>query len=104
MKLPCNICSEYHLTHQCLNMEEAQFLLAHQQLVMLKNLFPCGHNLQVGSSGGNMQGDTQNAPFLDGSMYIINMVNHKEEVGFSTRAHDYDNLELTSKGKKTLNP
>ena len=50
--------------------------------------------MQGGSSTGNSQGGTQNAPLLDGTMSFINMVNHKkEEIDLSTQAHDYGNLE-----------
>jgi hypothetical protein len=43
-------------------------------------------------------------PCQDGSMSFINMVNHKkeEEVDLSTKTHDYNNPESTSKGKETL--
>jgi hypothetical protein len=39
VKFPCNICEEYHLTHQFPRMEEAQHLikLNQQQCSMLKN-------------------------------------------------------------------
>jgi hypothetical protein len=105
VKFPCNICSEDHLTHQCPNMEEAQCLLVQQQPVVLKNPFPQGNNMQVGSSGGNPQGGTQNAPLSDGTMSFINMVNHKkEDIDLLTKSHDYGNPESTSKGKETSNP
>jgi hypothetical protein len=53
-----------------------------------------------------MQGGIQNAPFSDGSMSFINMVNHKkeEEVDLLTRSRDYGNPESTSKGKETSDP
>jgi hypothetical protein len=37
-------------------------------------------------------------------MSFINMVNHKEEMDFSTRTRDYGNPELTNKGKETFDP
>jgi len=71
VKFPCKLCSE-------------------ALYVVLKNSFPHGKNLQVGSSEGNMKGGTQNEPLSNGSMSFINMVNHKkeEEIDFSTRTHN----------------
>jgi hypothetical protein len=40
VKFPCNICKEYHLTHEFPKMEESQRLLAQQQPFVLTNPFP----------------------------------------------------------------
>jgi hypothetical protein len=42
VKLPCKICSEYHLTHHLPKLEEAQRLLGKKIMVVLKNPFPHG--------------------------------------------------------------
>jgi hypothetical protein len=93
VKFPYKRCNEDHLTHRCPKLEEAQCLPTQQQLIVLKNPFPHGQNMQDGSSNGNSQGGTQNPPLSDGSLSFINMVNHKkeEEINLSTKTHDHGN-------------
>jgi hypothetical protein len=59
--------------------------------------------LQVGSSNFNKQGETSSAPPFDGYQGIVKMLSTSKLKGadFSTRYHNYDNLESTEKGKKT---
>ena len=40
VKFPCKLCHEYHLTHICPLMEQAQKLLKAQQPTILKDPFP----------------------------------------------------------------
>ena len=42
VKIPCKLCHEDHLTHQCPLMEQAQKLLKVQQPTVLKDPFPQG--------------------------------------------------------------
>lgn len=87
-KFPCKLCGDDHLTHQCPKMEETQRLIKLQQQhpVVLKNPFPQGQKMQVGSSTFNPQGGTSSAPLSGGSFSFVNMLNSsklkEEELDF----------------------
>ena len=59
VKFTCKLCQGDHLIHQCPLIDQSQKLLKTQQLVVLKDPFPQGHN---SASASNAAGGTPNDP------------------------------------------
>jgi len=70
---------------------------------VLKNHFLQEKDLQASSSNFNQQGNTSISPPSNGYQGIVNMLisSKLNDVDLSTRSQNYDNPELTKKGKKT---
>jgi hypothetical protein len=93
-----------HLTHQFPRLEEAQNILAQQQLVVLTNPFPQGKNMAQASSSTNVPGGNQGAPMLNANNGATNVYMMRSDAHLQTRAHDYGMSESAEKGKEASNP
>jgi hypothetical protein len=69
----CKLCINDYLTHQCPRLEEAQNILAQQQLAMLTNPFPQGKNMAQASSSTNALEGNKGAPTPNANNGAINV-------------------------------
>jgi hypothetical protein len=87
VKFPCNIFTEYHLTHLCPKILEATRIVSLPPVVMT-NPFPHKQHMALSSSNvENVVGGCQNPLMQDGDHLCINMV--KSEDNVATRSHNY---------------
>jgi hypothetical protein len=87
VKFPCKLCTNDHLTHLCMKLEEDVRILTLPPTV-LNNPFP--HNQHLASSSSNSRNavsGSQNPLRQDGDRLCINMV--KSQVNVATRSYDY---------------
>jgi hypothetical protein len=97
VKYPCNLCAEYHPTHQCPQLVEAQKFVSQQQPVVLTNPFQHGQNLTQASTSA--EGGSQGPSPSSNNPASVNVYMMKGEAFISTRAHDYSKPSTSEKGK-----
>jgi hypothetical protein len=74
VKLPCNLCTNDHLTHLCPKLEEVARILSLLPVVMT-NPFPHNNDMAlISSNAGNATSQSQNPLVRDGDRLCINMV------------------------------
>jgi hypothetical protein len=80
VKFPCNLCTNYHLTHLCPKLAETVRLLSLSPTVLM-NPFPHNqHMASISSNARNVTGGSQNPPLQDDKCLCINMVDEKVNV------------------------
>jgi hypothetical protein len=102
VRYPCNLCKEYHLTHLCPRLAEAQKFVTQQQPVVLTNPFQHGQNLTQASisTEGGSQGPSP--PMNNPASVNVYMV--RGDAFILTRAHDYSKPSTSEKGKEVEFP
>jgi hypothetical protein len=101
-RYPCNLCAEYHPTHLCPRLAEAQKFVTQQQQAVLTNPFQHGQNLTQ-ASASTEKGSHDNCPPQNASS-STNVYMMKSDAFIATRAHDYSKSSASDKGKEAEIP
>jgi hypothetical protein len=102
VRYPCNLFVEYHPTHLCPHLAEAQKFVTQQQPTMLTNPFQHGKNLtqaSVSTEGGSLGPSPSSSNLATANIYMM-----KGDAFISTRAHEYSKPSTSEKGKEAKLP
>jgi hypothetical protein len=102
VRYPCNLCVEYHLTHQFPRLAETQNFVTQQQPAMLTNPFQHGRNLTQASTSA--EGGNQGPSPSSNNPASTNVYMMKGDDFISTRVHEYNKLSTSKKGKEDKIP
>jgi hypothetical protein len=98
VRYPCNLCMEYHLTHLCPRLAEAQTFVTQQKQVVLIDPFQHGKNLTQAST--STEGGSQETCLPPNNPSSANVYMVRGDSFISTRVHDYSKPSTSKKGKE----